>query len=748
VLSKEDGILKFPMKELCSLRSWSNRLRAAFRSLLLCSLIAMILLERPAFAAPPATFRPIDFERDVRPILAKRCFECHGAETQESQLRLDDRSAVLKGGKSGRPAAVPGQSTASRLVVVITGRDAKVVMPPDGARLTNAEIAILRRWIDEGLRWGVDPANPPVQPTQSEQNRADFWSFKPIHRRRVPLPESDGADANPIDAFVANKLASVGLSSSPPADRRTLVRRLCLDALGLPPAPETIAKFAGDTDPLAWQRLVDRVLASPHFGERWARHWLDVVRFAETDGFETNIERPNAFRYRDYLIRALNDDTPYDRFVCEQIAGDGSGAGAATGFLVGGPCDKVKSPDLVLTRMQRQDELTDMVNTTGTAFLGLTLGCAKCHNHKFDPIPQHDFYAIQAVFAGVRHGDRTLNADARRDHAEIRPISAYAGQFDQPEPVHRLHRGDPMAPRETVEPGAVSVLGLLKIPPRSLEHMRRAALAAWIVRPENPLTARVIVNRVWHYHFGHGLVETPSDFGHNGGRPSHPELLDWLAGELICGHWSLKHIHRLILTSNTYRQSSAPRADGLQKDAQARWLWRFPPRRLEAEAIRDSILAASGALDCRMEGPGFSAFKPNTNYVRVYLPKEDFGPSEWRRMVYMTKVRMEHDAVFGAFDCPDAGLIAPRRMQSTTPLQALNLMNSRFTIQQAHLLASRAQRDAGAALADQVTRTFELTLGRRPDPAEAVGARRLAESHGLASLCRSLFNANEFLFLP
>jgi hypothetical protein len=257
-----------------------------------------------------------------------------------------------------------------------------------------------------------------------------------------------------------------------------------------------------------------------------------------------------------------------------------------------------------------------------------------------------------------------------------------------------------------------------------------------------------MVNRLWHYHFGRGIVETPSDFGHNGGRPSHPELLDWLARELVRSGWSLKHVHRLILTSHTFQQSSAPRADGLKIDASARLLWRFPPRRLEAEAIRDSMLAASGVLDERMGGPGFSPFKPNTNYVRVYLPKEDFGPPEWRRMVYMSKVRMEQDSVFGAFDCPDAGLIAPRRTQSTTAVQALGLFNSRFAEQQAELLARRCQREAGDEIAPRVRRAFELAFGRPPDEFEEKAAEPLVSRHGLTSLCRALFNANEFLFIP
>jgi Protein of unknown function (DUF1553)/Protein of unknown function (DUF1549)/Planctomycete cytochrome C len=708
-----------------------NVLRVERRSFLVALALTALACGSEAYAATPAT---VDFDRDVRPILQKRCFECHGADTQESDLRLDVREALLKGGKSGRPAVLPGKSGKSRLIEVITGLDKKVSMPPDGARLSAAEIDTLRKWIDRGAEWSASKPTTPGPKTHS----GDFWSFRPV-RAPKPAQAGGGWNSNPVDTFIAAKLQTSGLNASPPADRRTLIRRLYLDLLGLPPSPREMADFLADHHPLAWDRLVDRVLNSPHYGERWARHWLDVVRFAETDGFETNVERPNAYHYRDYVIDALNTDKPYDRFVFEQIAGDAVGEDAATGFLVGGPCDQVKSPDIVLTRTQRLDELTDMINTTGTAFLALTLGCAKCHDHKFDPISQRDFYAVEAVFSGVRHGDRP---------AAKTSLVVYGGRFEEPPPVHRLFRGDPMLPREPIGPGAVALLGRLEIPESSPEQQRRIALARWIARAENPLTARVIVNRVWHYHFGRGIVDTPSDFGHHGAEPSHPELLDWLAGELVQSGWSLKHVHRLILTSSTYRQSSSPRPDALKADAAARLLWRFPPRRLEAEAIRDSILTASGVLNERMRGPGFSAFQPNTNYVRVYAPKEEFGPPEWRRMVYLFKVRMEQDAVFGAFDCPDAGLVAPRRTQSTTALQALNLMNSTFIVQQAELMTERIRRESGSGTESELDRAFTLALGRLPDETERAAAGRLVESFGLPALCRALFNANEFLFLP
>lgn len=921
--------------------------------------------EAAAPRLPPPVDHPVGFADDIRPILARRCFSCHGPEKQESGLRLDRRAAMLRGGELGEPSIVPGDSAASLLVRVVAGIDPDLTMPPEGESLSASEIGRLRAWIDQGASWpseedGADATVP----------AADHWSLEPL--AAGPIPDTDDVRVtNPIDAFLWERLRAAQLDFSPPASPRTFIRRIYLDCLGLPPTPDEVAAFIADDAPDAHQRLVDRVLASPHYGERWARHWLDVVRFGETSGFETNVERPTAYHYRDYVIRAFNEDKPYDQFVLEQLAGDAVGADAATGFLVGGPYDRVKSPDINLTLMQRQDELTDMLNTTGTAFLGLTLGCARCHNHKFDPITQRDYYAIQAAFAGVEHGERPLDsadAQARRQrlnqveeqlHAtrqrlselvglrepvnakvneerfpptEVRfvrftvratnngiepcideleiyatsadpgaaanvalaaigakatssgvypnseihrlehindgrhgngrswisntrgagwvqielaqpttidriiwgrdreeryqdrlpvdyaiegavspdqwrvlassdarapvgadvavswteriaalpaseqtaarsllaetqrlqqevaalqqlvNVSVYAGIFKQPGSTHRLYRGDPLQPREEVAPAALEAFAELldaeALPANAPEQQRRIRLARWIVHEKNPLTARVIVNRLWHYHFGAGLVATPSDFGKMGAAPSHPELLDWLASELIRSGWSLKHIQQLILSSWAYRQASAPDSAALAQDAESRLLWRFPPRRLEAEAIRDSVLAASGALDRTMYGPGYSAFKPNSNYVRVYDPKETWGPAEWRRMVYMLKVRMENDAVFGAFDCPDAAQPTARRTESTTPLQALNLLHSGFLLQQSQVFADRIRREAGDATPAQVHRAFHLALGRDPASEEQTAAAALVEQHGLIELCRALYNANEFLFLP
>ncbi|QJW92816.1 DUF1553 domain-containing protein [Frigoriglobus tundricola] len=905
---------------------------------------------------PPA--RAVDFARDVQPIFAKNCVPCHGPEKQRGGLRLDRRTDAFKGGDSGA-ALVSGKPAESLLLKKVTSKDEQERMPAGRAALTPEEIGALTTWIAAGANW---PA--------SNETVGTHWAFEPVKRPKAPDPQR----ANPIDAFVVAKLKESGLTLSPGADRRTLIRRLKFDLLGLPPTPEEVDAFVSDKDASAYEKLVDRYLASPQYGERWARHWLDVVRFAESNGFEMNRARPNAYHYRDYVIRAFNDDKPYDQFVREQLAGDTLGAGAATGFLVGGAWDEVKSPDLTLTLNQRADELHDMIGTTGAAFLGLTVSCARCHAHKFDPIPQLDYYQIKAVFAGVHHGERAVrigDAPARAREAEqlreqlaqaeselaalepladpaatearrppvnprlnterfkpvkarfvrfvvfetntvepcidelevfvagsksvnvalksagakatssgdyngpgnihrleyvhdgkpgnsrswisnkvgrgwvqieladsvlvdritwsrdregryidrlatryridvsmdrenwsvvassddrvpfIAPASAsavpvglkgpdqaawqklsarasairtklatlsrepvaYIGRMGAPEATHRLHRGDATQKKEAVGPGGLTEIGpRLVIPPTASDPERRAALAKWMTDPAHPLTARVMVNRLWQHHFGVGIVDTPSDFGRNGGKPTHPELLDWLASELVSPGegptpWSLKHMHRLIVTSATYRQSSAASTAGMARDAQTRLLWRYPPRRIEAEPLRDAVLFVSGKLDLTMGGPGFDLFEPNSNYVKVYTPKKEFGPAEFRRMIYQYKPRMQLDDTFGAFDCPDGGQIAPKRNVSTTPLQALNLLNSNFMLQQAGYFARRVETEAGSEPAAQVKRAFALAFQRQPSEKELAAATKLVSDHGLAALCRAVLNANEFVFV-
>jgi hypothetical protein len=918
-----------------------------------CGTLTSAADESAAKKLPAAVSKTVTFESDVLPILKSRCAECHDGDDPAADFRVLSRRSLLRGGESGEPAIVPARSADSFLIKVVAGLDPHLKMPPEGPRLTGQQIAILRAWIDQGLKM-------PVSNTADDVDKTDHWSFQPIGNPQPP-PISDPFAASPIDAFVLGKLKERKLAPSPRADRRTLIRRLFLVVLGLPPTPAQVAAFVQDGSPDAWKNLVDQVLDSPHYGERWARHWLDLIRFGETHGFETNRERPNAWHYRDWVINALNSDKPYDDFIRQQVAGDTFGEPIGTGFLVAGPHDLVKSQDANLTLMQRQDELSDLINATTTAFLGMTIGCARCHNHKFDPITQRDFYAVQAVFAGVQHADQKLpvpvgrqakiaaaqqriqklrqhlaefipptspglrdavtakhNVDkfapveakfvrftvlktnssqpcideleifsgaknvalasvgaiatcssslpgheihqlkhvndgaygnkrswisneagggwvqiefpktqtidrvewARdrqskygdrvaiqyRIDAAIRPDewktvaasedrlpfgkakdgepeyrfddatkeratqgrewlaglkvaqkeaavlavtpTVYAGTFRQPGPTHRLYRGDHNAPREIVGPDGIEMLGSLKLDANAPEQKRRVAFAEWIADSSNPLTARVIVNRLWQFHFGTGIVDTPSDFGANGTTPTHPELLDWLARDLMKNGWSLKHVHRQILMSKTWQQDSRPVAASLKVDGASRLLWRFPPRRIEAEVIRDSVLSVSGRLNSEMGGPGFSGFEVEMENVRHFHPKTTFGPEDFRRMIYMTKVRQEQESVFGSFDCPDASQVTPKRSRSTTPLQALNLLNSSFVIEQAGFFAERLAKTAAQSTPDKVRLAFELCFSREPTDAELADSAAFIEESGLPQFCRAMLNANELVFVP
>lgn len=887
--------------------------------------------------------KAVDFIKDIEPIFQAHCIDCHGPDEQESQFRLDRLAALISGGNSGEPAVVPGKPGESFLLKLILHEESGMEMPPDDS-LSDSEIASIKAWIAGGAKTpeSYGPAETDIE--------LSHWSFQPVKR----------SHGSTIDRFIRDKLVANGLTLSPTAERRVLVRRLYLVMLGIPPTPEQVEAFATDESDDAWQNLVERVLASPHYGERWATYWLDLVRFGETHGYEMNRERPTAWQYRDWVIESLNDDKPYDEFVREQIAGDALGEDVATGFLVAGPVDQVKGSDPKLRQTQRMNELDDMINTTGTAFLGLTTGCARCHNHKFDPISQRDYYSMQAVFAGVQHGDRALpptpetakriasldeeiseltnrlkkfivideskprpavNAKRNEEDFEERearfirftiqkttggegcldeleiysnglnvalassgskaissgdfvhpkhklmhindgrhgndrswivesasggwvqielaeptvidrivwsrdrsekysdrlPIEyridsameadnwelltssadrktftgkesaspkyqfekfpsaeaqqgrdwqnrlqaaleekqqleksalVYAGTFVQPGPTHRLYRGEPDAKREQVAPNAIEVFTSLNLATNAPERDRRLALANWIASKDNPLTARVIVNRLWQFHFGTGIVDTPSDFGLNGSPPSHPELLDWLASELMDHDWSLKHIHRLILNSDTWRQSNRPNKVAIRVDATSRLLWRFPPRRLEAEAIRDSILAVTDVLDLEAAGgPGFSPFEVELENVRHYHAKQAFGPADWRRMIYMTKVRQEREQVFGAFDCPDASMVVAKRSRSTTPLQALNLLNSQFVMQQADLFAKRLENESDT-LSHQITRAWRLCFQRKPTDEELADSVSFIKQEGIQQFTRAMLNANEFVFIP
>jgi hypothetical protein len=977
----------------------------------------------------------IEFERQVRPLLVERCGDCHGPDTQESSLRLDVKHRALKGSDFG-PVIVPGKAADSELIRRITSTDEKKMMPPEGDRLSAAEVALLKDWIDAGAEWPESEADRLARETDRDP-RLDHWAWQPVVRPAVPpaheaSPPGDTWPArNEIDRFIQAKLGEKNLMPAPEADRRTLIRRLSFDLTGLPPSPEEVAAFVADESPDAYEKLLDRLLTSQHYGERWARHWLDIAHYADTHGFERDQLRPNAWRYRDWVIRAINADTPYDEFLRRQIAGDVLAPDdpeqvMATGFLAAGPWDfvgQVETKSDVLRRQARADDLDDMVTQVMTASCGVTINCARCHDHKLDPVPQRDYYSLVAVFAGVKRADAPINR-AEQDrytkrHAELtaavasarvevhalagKPVdladivaggdgrgggkkgagidarngkvvdekprgylSAITLNTPKPGPTKLVNavfipngpgdvpvtttglmvqgipetsqagwdaiRNGPVAKQHSTKLGDVdyakgdhTILGLhanagitfdlaeiaatvrvvnprflavvgyggntpeagadyfvfvdgapaaqgrigfddggtpldISLPPgtkfltlvatdagngighdqiffgdariegsaptlgddqkqalaaaekklaalekelKSLkapeklfgavteppaavkvnvrgnpettgdevgpgtitavaglsanfgdsatpEGQRRQALAAWITSPKNPLTPRVIANRLWHHHFGTGIVDTPSDFGIGGGRPSHPELLDWLAAEFIDRGWSLKAMHRLICSSHAYRQRSIDVPDAARAaaiDADNRLLWRQSPRRLDAESLRDATLAVTGCLNPEMYGPGYRDFDYEEAYAPVYRYVTPDKPELWRRSIYRFIVRSTPHAFLTTLDCPNPANLTPARLETTTALQSLALLNNDFMLRQAGHWAKRLEQEAGADPAAQIRRAYSLALLREPDEAELAAAVALVKRAGLPQFCRMLFNANEFVYV-
>lgn len=963
--------------------------------------------------------------REVQPIFARHCLECHGAQRQKSGYRLDHRGIALRGGDSGEAAIVAGESGASGLLTWVSGPEGER-MPPKGEALTADEVGVLRAWIDQGAPW------PETASVRLDDPR-DWWSLRPLEAQRVPGTE--GGEVHPVDAFLRARLEPMGLRAAPEADRATLIRRVTFDLTGLPPSPEEVEAFENDRGARAYERLVDRLLASPRYGERWARTWLDVVHYGDTHGYDKDKPRPNAWPYRDYVIRSFNEDKPYARFVEEQIAGDvlypdtASGI-EALGFISAGPWDFIGHEELPETKtdgkIARHLDRDDMVSNTIGTFASMTVHCAQCHDHKFDPIPMEDYYGLQAVFAAVDrterryYGDPALNrqrawnearvrtlvgreralveeitrlggeelkardeairraeqsakegqpaeygyhsavaaredevkwvqvdlgqsrvlesivlapardafngigdgfgfprryrvevsedpefaqgvvvvldrtgedvvnpgiarqtlpvpsragrfvrvtatrlaprqgdfifalaeleafdgarrnvardaavraldsieapsrwakqnltdgkapgvgvaatelarmrsereawvaertplsvrdelASTRRELAETRaelagmpkPAVAYVGSVHhgsgnfrgtgmeggRPRAISLLARGDVTKPGVEVGPGALRcVSGLpskFAMSADATEGARRAALAAWLVAKENPLTWRSVVNRVWQQRFGRGIVETPNDFGRMGARPSHPELLDWLAIEFRDGGQSFKRLDRLLVTSAAYRQVSTDEASGTgaRQDADNRWLWRMNRRRLEAEAVRDAVLSVSGVLDTTMYGPGFQDFvveKPEHSPHYQYHLHDPEDPRSHRRSVYRFLVRSQQEPFMTALDCADPSMRVDRRNETLTPLQALALLNSRLVVSMAARFAARVEREAGPGVEARVIRAFALALQRKPTEAEREALSGHTERHGLASTCRLLMNLNEFVFV-
>ncbi len=974
----------------------------------------------------------VDFDREIRPLLREHCIECHGAKKQKGELRLDAKPYALKGGHDG-PVLMAGVVAKSPLFQRIISTDDDERMPPKGERLSEEQVATVKAWIESGAVWPENDADHEA----AVDKRLQHWSVQPV-KVASALAETLGLKTEQlsIDSFIKASLSAKGLSMSPEADRRTLIRRLSFDLTGLPPSPERVEQFVHDTAPQAYEKLVDELLKSPRYGERWARHWLDIAHYADTHGFERDQLRPNAWRYRDYVIESLNADKPYHEFLREQIAGDiiradDQKAVIATGFLAAGPWDfvgQVETKSDMLKRAARAGDLDDMVTQVITSTIGITINCARCHDHKLDPITQQEYYSMWSVFAGVKRGERevsaveskrlatekdrlgkrltqiraqiaklageglelatlipkdsgidlrngsvtkdtlgyhrdlmtnrlqkvenvpgvkwvfvadgkgTVTVDAKQEvkgvpatsghfwdtianrplnaqrstklgdtdfaakghtmlamhansgitfdlvklrelsgHAAMRlsghvgfgaskeaaasraditvfvdtelkfqklklrkdetavldielpasaktltliatdgsdgigndllfigdpklvpevaesrlteaatielkrlraevqkiegdlkalpePAKVYAVVSEEKPPVIKVQRrGNPEDEGAEVVPTAFAwakhapvTLGDKATP----EGQRRRALAEWITHPDNPLTRRVLVNRLWHHHFGQGLVTTPSDFGLGGDKPSHPELLDWLADEFLKSGWSVKHMHKLIMMSVAYQQ----RSDGVKEngiigneslrpantpsllDSANRLLSHQNPRRLDAESLHDAVLAVSGTLNLEMGGPGYRDFKYTEAYAPIYDYLTPDKPELWRRSIYRFIVRTTPHQFLSTLDCPDPANLTPARVNTTTALQALTLSNNDFMLQQAQHLVTRIENETDSREA-AIRRAFALTFQRDATAAELQAATPLVTEQGLFALCRMLINANEFLYL-
>lgn len=804
----------------------------------------MLASPAPSFAAEPT---PVDFGRQIVPLLQEKCFRCHEGRAARAGVRLDLRAELI--GETGRdPLVMKGASKKSRLIELVSSNDATLRMPAKGPALKSEEVALLARWIDEGLAWDAS-----LLP-ERDAGRG-HWAFQPLRRSALPAVENDTWSRTPIDHFVIAAQRSHGTTPAKEASRRVLVRRLYFDLWGLPPSYDEVAAFLADERPDAVERLVDRLLADARYGERWGRHWLDVARWAESEGFESNHPRPFAWRYRDYVVQAFNDDKPFDQFVRQQIAGDelleySDENLIATGFLAAARISSNEEDKY----LQRNDVTVDVVNSVGSALLGLTLHCAQCHDHKFDPLSARDYYALSAFFSrgmplniGLKEAAlredyehrrrpeydqavvlrQTLFEQARQrlqaaTRAQLAPeeLRIYEMPADQRSPQEELQARkislkfqklngqiekeiDPadrklydelkkrigeMAPHApampqtfafyspVTSPHALEVLpsiGFYPLPydPVDLRRQKtyvllrgevqqlgeevqpdfpevlrgeaavssprtRRDLADWLTRRDQPLVPRVWVNRLWQHHFGRGLVATADDFGIRGSRPTHPELLDWLATELVEHGWSTKHIHKLIVTSAAYRQSAAASPETRKRDPGNRWLTRWMPRRLEAEALRDAWLAASGELDLKIGGTSVPI---------------DQREKSLRRSLYLLQRRGDAPDMQRLFDGPqECAASVARRDVSTSPLQSLYLLNSEFVVGRSRALAALIAESAGEPAA-QVAAAFRRILLREPDAEELNAALDLEKSSAgapvLESLCQALLNLNEFSYV-
>jgi mono/diheme cytochrome c family protein len=878
---------------------------ADFRVLLVAAVTA-VLVSRPARSAE------IDFDKQIAPIFATHCVKCHGPDKQQGGLRFDSASGAIRNGDSDEAAIVPGNAAASEVCRRVTSSDEFTRMPPEGDRLSAAEIESLKRWINAGAKWPDQKAAAPAtrELIVTDEDR-QHWSFRPLHQPQVPAVRSAERVRTPIDAFILSALEAKGLGLAERASPRTLIRRIKFDLLGLPPTPEEIAGFerAFAQDPQTAEKLVAAYLDSIHYGERWGRHWLDVARYADSHGQEGDQDRPYAYRYRDFVIQAFNSDMPFDQFARWQIAGnelapEDPQAVAATGFLAAGPStelkeepeEKEKALGRFIERMRnRYNELDDVIATFGTGMLGLTLGCARCHDHKYDAIPSRDYYRLMSAFQSGDRGNvylgtraeiaayqtahaewakrhdrvkrqfdqwlaerrralepallthritaanlsqeqkteieqelrangpnsskakafakkhslslkasdgelaEAMSADERRQYDELKaavrrsedsepeaPPQAfvYRDTSNEPRPTWLFPRGDFLNQNTPVELGFLTVLTHSKPAegywtaarselPAGETTYQRAALANWLTDVEEgagALLARVIVNRVWQHHFGEGLVTTSDDFGVQGERPSHPELLEWLTFDFVANGWQIKRLHRQIMASAAYQQGIAFDAASGRIDPDNRLLWRREPLRLEAEALRDAMLFAAGTLNLEPYGPGFKPPVPKDvmvarNLQSPYEAEPAESPGVHRRSVYMFHKRVIPNPLMELFDRPASSQSCGCRQETLVAPQALALLNDPFVRSQAEQFAARVMQERDET-ADRVRLAFETSLGRPPKEDELVDAcgfisTRQAERErrktgaassradvaALADYCQVLFGLNEFLYI-
>ena len=751
------------------------------------------------------------FEKRIRPILANRCYPCHGPHAGSGQagLRLDSLAGMLAGGRSG-PAVVPGQGQRSLLIHAIN-HDTSLQMPPK-EKLPLAEVNLLTKWVDEGAVWPNAESLPHRRADQERTGKADFteeershWAFQPVREPAVPQ-----GGRTPIDAFVLRRLAEKRLHPAARADKRTLIRRATFDLHGLPPTPEEVEDFVRNDSEAAFERLVDRLLASPRYGERWGRHWLDVARYADSNGMDDNVVHGDAWRYRDYVIRSFNRDKPYDRFVREQLAGDlltewgdaGRAEGLiATGFLMLGP-KMVGEDDPVKQKLDFADE---QLATTSRAFLALTVDCARCHDHKFDPISSADYYSMLGIFASTKtvltyRVTSKLNATALDSADDDRSLSEIERRFDYHDDfVTNYNRAttpaqvvaeQKRAVREALDdyfrvpkamavsegevedlpvmirgshltPGVIAPRGFPRIL-NGIDQVRigpdrsgRMDLADWLTRPDHTLVSRVMVNRIWKWHLGEGIVRTPSNFGTLGDRPSHPELLDWLARRFIESGWSVKSMHRRIMLSDAYQMSTARNAVALESDPENRLLWRANRRRLEAEAIRDALLATADRLDFAVGGKTL----PHRNFTNLNAGAASRDPELYatnRRSVYLPVLRSALYEVFAAFDFASPSTSNGLRSSTLVAPQALFMMNAPLMDEASRGFANRLDRESQGREADRVRRAIRIAYSRPPDAGEVGEWQDFLERYRVASgsssgawqaFCRVLLASNEFLYL-